>query len=162
MDGLAPSLGVSDTGCPLSQALAGPPITHTFSPQSTKYIFKKPQHNQASWEGPVEARAWPTGAEDRAWGSAEGTRGWGNYFGSHPAEFAVCPLLLRGWGSTYPVPVATSRDGEREASLEMSHAYVQRSLRGSHLPQDTSYTWRLLSARLAVLCGQRSPPAQDP
>lgn len=94
MDGLASRLGMSDTRRPLPQALARPPATHTFSPQSTKYILKKPQHNQAACKGPREARVWPTGAEDRAWGSEEGTRGLGEPFWFSPAEFAVCPLLV--------------------------------------------------------------------
>lgn len=129
MDGPAPSLGMSDTHRPLPQALAGPPVTHTFSPQSTKYIFlKKPQHNRASCEGPGEARAWPPGAADGACG-----RHWkmGNSAGPLPAECAVCPLLVSGWGLRYPVPVATHLPRQRKGDLEMSHVYVPRPWRGS-------------------------------
>lgn len=67
---------MSNTGHRPPPALARSPATHTFSPQSTKYIFKKPQHNQASCKGPGEARIWPVGAEDGALG-AEGTGGTG-------------------------------------------------------------------------------------
>lgn len=76
----SPRLGMSDAGCPLPQALAGPPVTHTFSPQSTKYIFKKPQHNQASREGPGEARVWPTVGQGQGPGVIlRGAGGWGSY-----------------------------------------------------------------------------------
>lgn len=92
-------------------ALAGPPATHTHTSHKVqnRYLKKKPQHNQASCEGPGGARFGPLGLRTGPGGLRKAPERPGSHFGSCPAEFAGCPLLLWRWGRRHPVHVATGQ-----------------------------------------------------